>query len=365
LIIIKDLHHTETMKCSEARIILSIAVIASVVQGSTAFLAQHSSPSLHANVGSRLLTKQRPQLNHQQETKSNGNFMSTTEVAQVETKKKQKVINNTNDDSGSTPKRKNNKRKNKRNKNKNNKMKNKNTKNTKNTKNNDKEPTVITNQKLLPLTDLKLGAKVDGYVAAFTSFGIFIKTKYDFKNKGANGYALLHKSQIRDEPVDDLSKLFRVGARVMGLRVIKINYAKGEVGLSLRKQRGSRLDMKDISVGQEVEGTVARVVKYGAFIDIGANINPLVHISRISQKKITNIRQAINEGDKVQIHILSKDIEKKTMSASMLDQDADEYLDRRSEQMKKMRESVKMENLRTELEYFEDAVRELEESLEA
>ena len=216
---------------------------------------------------------------------------------------------------------------------------------------------------LLPLSSIELGSTIEGHVAAFTPFGIFIKTNYDLKGKGSQGYALLHKSQIRDEPVSDLTKLFRIGAKLKGLRVINVDYKKGEVGLSLRKRRPKRKDWRSVPIGEEIEGTVASVVSYGAFVDIGADVNPLVHISRISQKKIRNIRQVVNEGDKVTIHIINKDIKKKTMAASMLDVDADEYLDRRSAQMKKMRESVEVENLKSELEYFEDAVKELEDAL--
>eukprot|EP00551_Chaetoceros_affinis_P006009 CAMPEP_0203666348 /NCGR_PEP_ID=MMETSP0090-20130426/3398_1 /ASSEMBLY_ACC=CAM_ASM_001088 /TAXON_ID=426623 /ORGANISM="Chaetoceros affinis, Strain CCMP159" /LENGTH=357 /DNA_ID=CAMNT_0050530199 /DNA_START=87 /DNA_END=1160 /DNA_ORIENTATION=- len=221
------------------------------------------------------------------------------------------------------------------------------------------------NQKLLPLTELKLGATIDGYVASFTPFGIFMKTSYDFKDKGSNGYALLHKSQIRDERVEDLTKLFRVGAKVRGLRVININYAKGEVGVSLRKKRTDRKKIADIPLGVEIEGTVANVLAYGAFVDVGADANALLHISRISQKKVGNIRDVISEGEKVTVRILSKDVKKKTMAASMLDKDADEYLDMRSKQMRKMKESsnLELESLKTEIEYFEEAVRELEQTL--
>lgn len=226
---------------------------------------------------------------------------------------------------------------------------------------------IVSNDKknLLPLTKLKLGSTIEGHVASFTPFGIFIKTQYDFKNKGANGYALLHKSQMRDERVDDFSKLFRVGAKVKGLRVININYAKGEVGLSLRKKRDNRGKIQDIPVGAEMQGTVVSVQAYGAFVDVGAEANALVHISRISQRKIRNIRDVISEGEKVTIHILSKDVKKKTLAASMLDKDADEYLDKRSRQMKKMRENSdsELEGLKTEMEYFEEAVRELEDTL--
>lgn len=215
--------------------------------------------------------------------------------------------------------------------------------------------------KLLPFSDIVLGSTIEGHVRAFTSFGIFIKTAYGFKSKGSNVYALLHKSQISDEPVEDMTKLFRIGAKIKGLRVINVDHTKGEVGLSLRKRRQQRKNMSDIQVGNDIDGTVSRVTSYGAFVDVGAEVNALVHISRISQKKIRNIRQYVNEGDKVSIRILSKDNKKKTMAASMLDEEADEYLNKRMKQMEKMKNSrVDVDSLKSELEYLEDAVRELE-----
>lgn len=230
--------------------------------------------------------------------------------------------------------------------------------------------------KLLPLTDLKLGATVDGVIAAVAHFGVFVKINYDIKAKGTTGYALLHKSQIRDEPVDDPKKIFRVGNIVKSLRVININYAKGEVGLTLRKKRVERKSLKEFTVGEEYEGKISRIVQYGAFVDIGAKSDALLHISRINQKKITNVRQWVNEGDKVCVHIISKDEEKETMAASMLGKDADEYLNRRQNQLtymkrrngdspkkKTTKKATATDDLKSEMEYFEDAVRGLDEAL--
>ena len=195
---------------------------------------------------------------------------------------------------------------------------------------------------LMPLKELKLGSKIDGIVAGFTEFGIFIRTNIDMKGKGSNGYALLHKSQIRDEPVDDLAKLFRIGAVLKDLRVININYAKGEVGLSLRKQRKKRKKFADITLGVDMEATVSKVVPYGAFLDFGYDRNALIHVSRISQKKIGNVRQWLNEGDKVVAHIIKKDTVKGTLAASMLDTEADRFLDRRSFHMKEIKKRCQM-----------------------
>ena len=225
---------------------------------------------------------------------------------------------------------------------------------------------------ILPITDLKLGSKIEGRVAAFTDFGVFLQINYKLKNKGGRGgYALLHKSQIRDEVVDDPKKLFRIGAVVKDLRVLKINYARGEVSLSLRKQREERKSLSEFSVGQEYEGKVAKVVNYGAFIELGAKANALLHISRISQKKIKNIRNWLNEGDSVRVRLIDVNEEANTMAASMLGMEADRYLDQRNAQLKRMKEKTELKNaeaekseLKSELEYFEDAVKELENALD-
>lgn len=232
-------------------------------------------------------------------------------------------------------------------------------------------------QKIYPLTDLKLGGTVEGWVAAFTDFGVFIKIPFDLKNKGGHaGYALLHKSQISDEEItpNNMRKMFRIGQVLKNLRVITINYAKGEVGLSTRNQRQKRKDVSDFTVGKEYTGKVVNVMPYGAFVDIGANANALLHISRLSPKKIENIRHFLNEGDIVQVRIIGKDEKKQTMAASMLDSDADLYLDRRSAQLNRMKSRMQRNmsedisdamnaDLKSELEYFEDAVKELEDTL--
>ncbi len=180
---------------------------------------------------------------------------------------------------------------------------------------------------LLPIKDLKLGSYVSGYASSFTFFGVFVKIHYDLKGKGSAGYALLHKSQIRDERVNDVSELFSIGEFIEDLRVIQIDYAKGEVGLSLRKRRRDRIDLRDVPFGKEIPGTVASVVSYGAFIDVGANVNALLHVKNISEEKIQNIRDFVNEGDRVKVRIIDIDEKKKKMSASMLDHDSDSRLD--------------------------------------
>lgn len=227
--------------------------------------------------------------------------------------------------------------------------------------------------KLQPLSALKLGSKVDGVVCGITEFGAFVKTRYQIRSKEDSkskqaGYALLHKSQIQDEKVEDVSKVLRVGDHIKNARVTSINYAKGEVSISLRRPRPKRRTLDDIKVGMEIDGKVSNVTPYGCFVDIGAKKNALLHISRITQEKVQNVRDYVNEGDWLTVHIIGND--DGGLACSMLDKTADEYLNKRQRQQKRKQEnkdavgeqgaSAFME--KSELAAFEDAIRELEQA---
>lgn len=220
-----------------------------------------------------------------------------------------------------------------------------------------------------PLKDLSLGSIVSGKVIAVCDFGAFVDIGYA-SHGSRPGTALLHISQIRDEKVDKVEDVIEKGAMIEEARVIKIDYAKGEVGISIRKRRPKRKDISKFKVRDKLVGRVDRVVPYGAFIDVGANVNPLLHISRITGSAIENIRHYVNEGDSVPVHIIDIDTEKKTMAVSMLDKKADQYLDRRLSQKKKKffgtaKESADVEiDEESELDYFDKAIQELEAALE-
>ena len=113
------------------------------------------------------------------------------------------------------------------------------------------------------------------------------------------------------------------------------------------------------------------VVNIGVFVDVGTNVNALLHISRITGGAIENVRQHLNEGDPVSVHVIDLDKQKKTMAVSMLDKKADQYLDRRmSQRLKRFYGTAASEDRANEeekessdLEYFDQAIRELEEAL--
>ena len=220
-----------------------------------------------------------------------------------------------------------------------------------------------------PLKDLKLGSKVSGKVIDVTDWGAFVNIGYATRGS-RSGTALLHISQIQDKKIDNIRDTIKIGDSIEGARVINIDLKKGEVGLSLRTRRPKRRDFTKFQVGEKIDGKVDSVVPYGVFVDVGASVNALLHISRITGGAIENVRHHINEGDPVSVHVIDVDREKKTMAVSMLDKKADEYLDRRmSQRLKRFygtaadADGAHKSSSSSDLDYFDQAIRELEEAL--
>lgn len=81
--------------------------------------------------------------------------------------------------------------------------------------------------------------------------------------------------------------------------------------------RGDILEMKDLSEGMVLKGTVRNVIDFGAFIDIGVHQDGLVHISEMSNKFIKHPLEVVSVGDIVQVKVLSVNLDKKRIQLTM------------------------------------------------
>jgi len=81
--------------------------------------------------------------------------------------------------------------------------------------------------------------------------------------------------------------------------------------------RSDILSMEDLKEGMVVSGTVRNVIDFGAFIDIGVHQDGLVHISQISDSFIRHPSEALKVGQKVDVKILSVDLNKKRIALTM------------------------------------------------
>lgn len=77
------------------------------------------------------------------------------------------------------------------------------------------------------------------------------------------------------------------------------------------------LDIKDLTPGMVLKGTVRNVIDFGAFVDIGVHQDGLVHISQMSDKFIKHPMEVVSVGDIVEVKVLSVDAAKKRISLTM------------------------------------------------
>ena len=78
------------------------------------------------------------------------------------------------------------------------------------------------------------------------------------------------------------------------------------------------LEMKDLTPGMVLKGTVRNVIDFGVFVDIGVHQDGLVHISQITDKKfIKHPLEVLSVGDVVEVKVMSVDLQKKRIALTM------------------------------------------------
>jgi small subunit ribosomal protein S1 len=150
------------------------------------------------------------------------------------------------------------------------------------------------------LDELKEGKVYTGRITSIADFGIFVNVN------GADG--LVHMSEISWDRVQNPGDLYKVGQEVK-VKVINIDHEKKRIGLSIRQLQDDPWDEKaaEYQVGKLVEGTITRLTKFGAFARLTDDIEGLIHISEISERRIEHPKEVLNEGDICTLRIIKVD----------------------------------------------------------
>lgn len=77
------------------------------------------------------------------------------------------------------------------------------------------------------------------------------------------------------------------------------------------------LEMKDLTPGMILKGTVRNVIDFGAFVDIGVHQDGLVHISQMTDKYIKHPMEVVSVGDIVEVKVINVDLAKKRIALTM------------------------------------------------
>ncbi len=163
------------------------------------------------------------------------------------------------------------------------------------------------------LATIKAGDELDAKVARLETFGAFVDLG------GIDG--LVHISEISLMRIGHPKEALQEGqaVRVKVLRVENGKDGKPRIALSIRATGPDPWQGVEgqFTEGQRVEGTVARLAEFGAFITLAPGLDGLVHISEVSRQRIGHVKEALTLGQKVEAVVLGVDPDKKRISLSI------------------------------------------------
>lgn len=162
------------------------------------------------------------------------------------------------------------------------------------------------------LANLHEGDVLEGTVQRIASFGAFVDLG------GVDG--LVHISQIAHGHVEKVSDVLKEGDKVE-VKILAVDRDSERISLSIKDTlAGPWEGIEDKAPkGAVLQGTVKRLVSYGAFVEVLPGVEGLVHISRISHDHIGTPNEVLSEGQNVDVKVLDVNPDDKRLSLSIKD----------------------------------------------
>jgi len=159
-------------------------------------------------------------------------------------------------------------------------------------------------------SSLQVGQRVKGNVRSIAPFGVFIDLG------GIDG--LVHKSELSWNKVNNPEGGYRVGEEVEA-EVIDINHERGRISLSIRRLQPDpwHSTVADFKVGDIIDGTVTKLVNFGAFVRVRDGLEGLIHISELSNQRVAHPGDVVHEGQQLKLKIISLESERHRLGLSL------------------------------------------------
>ncbi len=159
-------------------------------------------------------------------------------------------------------------------------------------------------------SSLLVGQSVKGTVRSIAPFGVFIDLG------GIDG--LVHKSELSWNKVNNPESGYKVGEEVEA-EVIDINHERGRISLSIRRLQPDpwHSTVADFNVGDVIDGSVTKLVNFGAFVRVRDGLEGLIHISELSHQRVVHPADVVHEGQALKLKIISLDSERHRLGLSL------------------------------------------------
>jgi small subunit ribosomal protein S1 len=157
---------------------------------------------------------------------------------------------------------------------------------------------------------LEVGQTREGIVRNIRDFGAFVDLG------GIDG--MIHVSQMSWDRVKHPSEVLKVGQKVK-VKIQKIDPDTHKISLGYRDLFESPWTNapSKYPVTSKITGTVSKLMDFGAFVKLEPGVEGLVHISELSHKRVFRVSDVVQEGQQVEVKVLSVDPENQRISLSM------------------------------------------------
>ncbi len=172
--------------------------------------------------------------------------------------------------------------------------------------------------------------KLDSFLPGETLRGVIrsVQPYGAFVDVSAERDGLVHISELRDGFVEKVEDVVKEGDEVE-VRVKEVDTERGRLSLTMRSEQAvieeqeqkQRIRLRDLAEGQEIVGTVTSIVDFGAFVDIGARTDGLIHISELSSDRVNRVNDVVSEGQEVTVRVLNVDRKRNRISLTMREQE--------------------------------------------
>ena len=159
-------------------------------------------------------------------------------------------------------------------------------------------------------SSLETGQRVTGVVRSIAPFGVFVDLG------GIDG--LVHKSELSWNKVNNPETAHQIGDEVEA-EVIDINHERGRISLSIRRLQPDpwQESVAKYKIGDVIDGTVTKLVNFGAFVRVEEGLEGLIHISELSHQRVAHPGDVVQEGQQVKLRIISLDSERHRLGLSL------------------------------------------------
>lgn len=154
--------------------------------------------------------------------------------------------------------------------------------------------------------------QVTGKITRLVDFGAFVELE-----EGVEGLV----------PIGEITFGRRIGhpkeilseGETVKVRVIRVEPKRNRISLSIKRVGDDPWTGASARwpVGEKVSGVVTRIAEFGAFVELGAGVEGLVHISELADRHVKSVEEIVKEGDTVEVRVLDVDEGKRRIGLTM------------------------------------------------